>query len=82
MTDFIGYLGGLLIAFALTPQVIKSWKTKSTDDISILWNFIFILGLFFYLIYLKKINAIPLFVAGIVEISLAISLIIAKIKYG
>ena len=82
MTDFIGYLSGFLLAVCLVPQVIKSWKTKSTNDISFLWNSIFVFALLLYLVYAYLINAIPLIVAGIAETSLAISLLIAKIKYG
>ena len=34
--DIMGYIAGALVVASLLPQVIKSWKTKSTKDISIL----------------------------------------------
>ena len=82
MIDFIGYTSVFLLAFCLVPQVIKSWKTKSTNDISFLWNSVFVFALLLYLVYAVLINAIPLVIAGIVEAALAISLLIAKVKYG
>lgn len=82
MIDFIGYTSGFLLAFCLIPQVIKSWKTKSTTDISFLWNSIFVFALLLYLVYAVLIHAIPLVVAGTVEAALAISLLVAKVKYG
>jgi MtN3 and saliva related transmembrane protein len=82
MIDFIGYTSGFLLAFCLVPQVIKSWKSKSTHDISFLWNSIFVFALLLYLVYAILISATPLIVAGIVEAVLAISLLVAKVKYG
>jgi MtN3 and saliva related transmembrane protein len=82
MIDFLGYASGFLLAFCLVPQVIKSWKTKSTADISFLWNSIFVFALLLYLVYVILINATPLIVAGVVETTLAISLLVAKLKYG
>lgn len=32
--EIVGYIGGFLIAVALTPQLIKTYKSKSTRDIS------------------------------------------------
>jgi MtN3 and saliva related transmembrane protein len=79
--QLIGYIAGLIIAVSLMPQVIKAWRTKSTKDISILWNIIYVFGLLLFLIYGFGINQIPILVAGTIEISLAISLIIAKMIY-
>ena len=80
--QIVGYSAGLIIAVSLTPQVIKTWKTKSAKDISILWNIIYILGLLLFLIYGFGIKEMPILVAGTIEVSLAISLIVAKILYG
>ena len=77
-----GYLAGLTIAVSLTPQVIKAWKTKSTKDISISWNIIYIFGLLLFLVYGFGIRETPILVAGTIEVSLAISLIVAKVIYG
>lgn len=78
----IGYIAGLIIAISLTPQVIKSWRTKSTKDISITWNIIYISGLLLFLVYGFGIKEMPILVAGTIEVSLAISLIVAKLIYG
>jgi MtN3 and saliva related transmembrane protein len=43
--DLIGFLAGATVAISLVPQVLKSWKTKSTKDISLAWTLIYILGL-------------------------------------
>ena len=77
----VGYIGTFTIAISLLPQVIKSWKTKSTKDISILWNSIYIIGLSLILIYAVGISQMPLIIGAVIEISLAVSLFIAKFLY-
>ncbi len=76
-----GYLAGFVIAVSLTPQVWKAWKTKSTGDISLLWNAILIFGLLLYFVYGVGIRQMPIIVANTIEISLAMLLIIAKLIY-
>jgi len=77
----IGYIATFTIAISLTPQVIKSWKTKSTKDISILWNSIYVIGLLLFLVYAVGINEMPIIIGASIELSLAISLFVAKFIY-
>ncbi len=81
LIQLTGYLAGFIIALSLTPQVVKSWKTKSTTDISLLWNIILIFGLLLYFIYGIGIKQMPIIVMNTIEISLAISLVVAKLIY-
>jgi len=79
--QLIGYLAGIIIAIALTPQVIKAWKTKSTTDISLLWNIVLIFGLVLYFIYGFGIMEMPIIITTLIELALALSLITAKLIY-
>ena len=76
-----GYLAGLIIAVALTPQVIKAWKTKSTRDISLPWTILLLAGLLLYFVYGIGIMEMPIIVTNGIETALVISLIIAKLTY-
>lgn len=80
-TSLIGYLSGGLITIALLPQIIKSWKTKSTKDISIPWMIIYIIGLFLGVVYGFLINSLPIIITTIIEMLMAISLLILKLIY-
>ena len=42
--ELIGFSAGLLVAISSFPQIIKSWKTKSTKDIALSWLLINIGG--------------------------------------
>ncbi len=79
--ELIGYLGGFLIAVALVPQLIKTWKTKSAKDLSLLWTSVALVGLIFYGIYAAKNLVLPLLTFATIESIMVIVLIIMKIKY-
>ncbi len=79
--QFIGYLSGFIIAVSLVPQVIKAYKTKSTTDISLLWNSIFLIGLLLFFVYGIGLGEMPIIVMNGIETLLAISLLVAKLIY-
>ncbi len=79
--EIFGHIGGAIIAFALLPQVIKSWKTKSVKDISLIWNSLMLIGLITFLIYGIGINSLPIIIFGSIEICLTASLLILKLLY-
>jgi len=81
LVQLIGYLAGAILAVALIPQVYKSYKTKSTADLSLLWNVILVAGLLLYTIYGIGIREMPIIVMNSIEAMLAISLVIAKLIY-
>ena len=80
--EFVGYLAGFVVAIALSPQVIKAWKTKSTKDISTTWNLTLMTGLLLWVIYGIANSILPLIIFGLVEFSIASSLLILKLRYG
>jgi MtN3 and saliva related transmembrane protein len=76
-----GYFGGFLIAIALAPQLIKTWKTKSAKDLSLIWTIISLFGLIFYGIY-AALNAIyPLLTFAVIESIMVVILVLLKIHY-
>ena len=81
LIQFTGYLAGAILAVALIPQVYKSYKTKSTTDISLAWSVILVIGLSLYLVYGIGIKQMPIIVMNTIEDLLAISLVIAKFIY-
>ncbi len=34
MTEYIGYVAGVLTVVSFLPQVIRTWRTKETKDLS------------------------------------------------
>lgn len=58
--DIIGYLGNGIISCNMIPQVIKCYKTKSTDDISYIFMFTGITGLSLIAVYGLLIDSYPI----------------------
>jgi len=80
--NLLGYVAGTLVVISLLPQVIKSWKTKSTKDISMLRYIIYIIGLILWIIYALIIKNGPVAIMNTIGLFLAISILALKLKYG
>ncbi len=79
--DIFGYVAGMLVVISLLPQVIKSWKTKLTRDIS-LWRYIiYSIGLVLWITYAILIKNIPVGLMNSVGLGLALSILYLKLKY-
>lgn len=79
--EIVGFLAGLLAAISLSPQLIKSFRTKSTKDISILWTIILMLGLFLWVVYAVANKILPLAIFASVEFLMATTLFVLKLIY-
>ena len=79
--DFVGFLAAFLTTIAFLPQLYKTWKTKSADDVSLVMLILFISGLICWIIYGLRINSIPILVANIITFIFNFSILILKITY-
>ena len=77
----IGLLAGALTTIAFLPQVIQTWKTKSTKDISLGMLLTFCTGVLLWIIYGILVKDIPLIIANIATLSLASTILWFKLKY-
>ncbi|MEK6969155.1 MAG: SemiSWEET transporter [Nanoarchaeota archaeon] len=80
--DIIGYAAGFLILISIIPQIIKSWKTKSTKDISLLRYLIYAAGVVLWLVYGIVLYNGPMMVVNGINLILASSILYLKFKYG
>lgn len=77
----IGLLAAAATTIAFLPQVVRSWRTKKTEDISLSMYLIMVTGGFLWLSYGLLINDLPLVVANVITLSLTISTLFLKIRY-
>ena len=80
-SETYGYIAALLTAMAFLPQLIKTFKTKSANDVSLVMLIMFMTGLVFWIIYGWKANAIPVLLANITTLILNSSILILKLLY-
>ena len=78
----IGLIAGLLTTIAFIPQLVKTWKSKSAKDVSLVMFMTFTTGVLLWLIYGVLIQAPPLIAANVVTLLLAAAILGLKIRYG
>lgn len=80
--ELIGFSAGLLVAVSSLPQLIQSWRTKSTKDVSALWLLINIAGQLLWLAYGFFKESASLMVMSFVTFLMVCSVLILKLRYG
>jgi len=80
--DFIGFIAGFCTTISFFPQVIKTYKTKSTEDISAGMFLILAFGLSLWIVYGVIINSLPIIIADVVGLSFIFIILSFKLKYG
>jgi len=78
---YIGLLAATLTTIAFLPQVIKTWKTRKTEDISLITFSILFIGVFLWLVYGLIIKDLPLIVANGTTLILVFIILVFKLKY-
>ena len=79
---FIGLAAAFCTTIAFLPQVIQTWRTRSTKDIS-LWMFlVFTTGIFLWLVYGVIIRDVPLIMANGITFVLSATILYFKLRHG
>jgi MtN3 and saliva related transmembrane protein len=82
LLDLLGLSAGSLTTLSFVPQVIKTWRSKSADDISTGMFVIFSIGLVMWLIYGLYLQSLPIIVSNIVTLVLTVVILILKYRYS
>jgi MtN3 and saliva related transmembrane protein len=78
----VGLLAGTLTTIAYVPQVVKSWRSGSTSDVSLTMFAIMVSGVTLWLIYGAFVHDIPIMVANGATLLLAGTVLVLKIRNG
>ena len=81
ITDIIGYTGGGILAVCLIPQIYQILKTKHVENISYIWQIMYLVGVASHLYYSIYYNLLPIYIPSILELLLILILFGLKIKY-
>jgi MtN3 and saliva related transmembrane protein len=79
---FVGLAAAFCTTVAFVPQVVKTWKTRSTADISLGTFVVLLLGLVLWLAYGMFLGDAPLIVSNGITLVLAGSILVFKLRYG
>ena len=82
LESIVGYAATVVGTSLMLPQVYKSWRTKSVDDIS--WGMLvmYFLNCSLWLTYGILINAVPLAVTNALALLISIGQIVLKVRYS
>ena len=80
-TTALGTAAGTLTTITFIPQVIKTWRSKSAEDISLGMFLIFSAGVCLWLWYGILLNAAPIIIANAVTLILALLILFFKFRY-
>ena len=79
--DWLGLLAGALTTISFVPQVIKTWRSRSADDLSLGMFSIFTVGITLWLIYGIWIGVLPIIVSNVITLGLASTLLFFKLTF-
>ena len=78
--DALGYIAALFATGSFVPQVIKTWRTRSAEDLSFLMLLTHVVGMLLWLAYGVMIGAAPVVVANTIAVLLDVILIGLKLR--
>ncbi len=77
----VGNAAGILGIISFLPQLIKSWKSKSTHDLSWGWLILFSASLSLWLLYGIILGQFPIIMTNTLILSLLAVIFYLKVKY-
>lgn len=80
MVQALGFLAGLLTTLAFVPQVIRTWRRRSADDLSLGMLITFTAGVALWLGYGLALGALPIVAANAFTLVLSLVLLALKLR--
>ncbi len=78
---WLGYLAAALSTSSVLPQVIKTFRTKKADELSLLFLAVMVAGLALWLAYGLAISEPALIASNSISLGLVGSLLAMKLRY-
>jgi MtN3 and saliva related transmembrane protein len=82
LVTMIGLLAGFCTTVSFLPQVMKTWRTRSTEDISLGMFLVFTLGCILWLLYGLLTRNVAIILPNAITIVLSTFILVCKVRYG
>jgi MtN3 and saliva related transmembrane protein len=79
--EIIGLIAAFFTTASFVPQVVKTWKSKSVENLSLSMYLVMLTGVILWLVYGFYINSLSIILANIITITLVCVIIILKLRY-
>ena len=80
--EWIGFAAAALTTLSFVPQAWLTFKTRDVSGISLGMYSAFTLGVALWLVYGLALGAWPLILANAVTLSLALAILVMRLRYG
>ena len=82
MSQYVGYIAGVLTTFCYIPQIIRVFRLKSAKEISLLFTVLLLIGVATWLVYGIILTLYPIIIWNAIGVVIVAMLLYAKLKYG
>jgi len=79
--DSVGSAAAVCTTISFLPQLLRVWRRKSANDISLTMFLFFSFGVFCWLVYGVGIGSGPMIAANTVTLALALAILALKLRY-
>ena len=79
--DLIGICAATLTTGSFLPQVVRLWRTRNAEGISLLTFSIFSVGVVLWLAYGVQIHSWPIIISNFVTLVLSIAVVVLTIRF-
>lgn len=80
--ELIGYIGGVLTLVNMLPQILKTYRLKSAEDISVSMITLYGLSMIFWTAYAYFIHNLPLLISCSVSLILTVVQACFMVRYS
>lgn len=80
-SDLVGFAAGICTTAAFAPQVLKTWHSRSTRDISLGMYLLLALGVSLWLLHGLQVGSTPVVAANAVTLVLVAVMLFMKLRY-
>ena len=80
--EFFGFFAAILTTLAFIPQLIKTLKTKTAEDVSLTTLIMFLTGVASWVIYGIQISSKPILIANVITFLLNFLILVFKLIYS
>jgi MtN3 and saliva related transmembrane protein len=82
MIHYLGYLAGTLTVVSFLPQVIRTWQSRRTGDLSLGMFTILITASSLWIVYGAVVGDMPVVITNVGMVALNGAIAVAKVRYG
>jgi MtN3 and saliva related transmembrane protein len=82
MADYVGLVASVLLSISVVPQVVKSWRTKQVEDISLMMILLFLLGFAMWVAYGLLVKETPIVLLNAVSLVSMAATLALKLRYS